>query len=392
MRILLLIFLAVVLPAAVYLAANGPMEPLVTGEKFLGELGKLAGPPTEPEPVEEPEPEPEPEPPVEPEPGVKEETPEPDQPEPKPAADAAALYAQGRFAEAAAAARDENRRALSALGAAFATAFPPPPEPYVVVVLTSGSEHEGFALDAIGEVRLMQPTGRAIGLPDSMIASKRELTPDQMVARTLPDIEKEAASGDVRRLLRATAAAFRIGRPDAAAPLLGRIVGADAQSVLQAISKDVPAEAKDALFRAYRDAAIARRAPAPVPVTVRGGDEDEEPERANPLQPKGDGPGRHGGSSSSRLVIQSEEAKKLVAQARPLREEGEALYEKIYTAGLDKAKADDIETAIRKYKSALDLYEKAILIEDNNMIYALVTGCSKKLFQLRFWKEQVGAR
>ena len=49
-------------------------------------------------------------------------------------------------------------------------------------------------------------------------------------------------------------------------------------------------------------------------------------------------------------------------------------------------------TAIRSYEKALELYEKALLREDSDTIFALVQGCSKKLFQLRFWKEQVGSK
>jgi len=397
MRIFLLIFLVFVLPAAVFWVGTGAAHPFDAAERFWYQAGQLVGSARE-EPKDDPILE-------EPEPPTDEEKREPagespvEKPEPEPKAkpDPAALFREGKFAEAARFATQTRQRTLAELGAAFAAAFPPPPEPYVVVALTSGSEHEGFALEALGEVRLMQPTGRAIGLPESMIASKRELTPAQMVERALPDIEKEATSGDTRRLLRATAAAFRIGRPDAAAPLIGRIVGADAQSVLQAISKDVPADVRDALFRAYRDAALAQRTDAPAAVTARANakaapEETDEPERTNPLQRKPDQPGGPGGSRSKRLAIQSEAAKKLMTQARPLREAGEALYQKVYAAGLDKAKPDDVEEAIRKYKSALDLYEKAIEIEDNDTIYALLTGCSKKLFQLRFWKEQVGSR
>ena len=251
--------------------------------------------------------------------------------------------------------------------------------------MNGGSQHEGFATESVGEVRLMQPTGSAIGLPDSMIIGKRELTREQAAERTLSKIDKIATGGDLRQLFRATAATFRVGRPDAAGPLLKRIIGAEAQEVLQAITKDVPAEAKDDLFRAYSEAAVARTTPAKPKVTVR----TDEPKRDNPLKK---GPTPRNGPRNKRLQIQDPKAKKLVADARPHREEGEKLFKKIYAGGLAKADPSDIDQAIRKYEYALELYEKAFIIEDNDAVYALLTGCSKQLFRLRFWKEQVGSK
>ena len=202
MRIFLLIFLVFLLPAAVYWASTGGGDPVDVAQRFLYQLGQLKGEETpkaeEPEPEAEPEKEEEKTPEKEPE--------EEKQPEPT-AADPDALYRQGAFVQAAEAAREESLRTLALLGAAFAKAFPPPGEPYMVVELTGGSKHEGFALEAIGEVRLMQPTGSAIGLPASMIVSKKELTAEEAAERTLARIEREAASGDMRKLFRATAAA-----------------------------------------------------------------------------------------------------------------------------------------------------------------------------------------
>ncbi|MHC4408649.1 MAG: hypothetical protein ACYS0F_06570 [Planctomycetota bacterium] len=382
MRIFLLIFLVFLLPAAVYWASTGGGDPVDVAQRFLYQLGQLKG--EETPKAEEPEPEPEEEEEDKPEPSKEPE--EEKRPEPT-AADPDALYRQGAFVQAAEAATEESLRTLALLGAAFAKAFPPPGEPYMVVELTGGSKHEGFALEAIGEVRLMQPTGSAIGLPASMIVSKRELSAEEAAERTLARIEREAASGDMRKLFRATAAAFRVGHPEAAAPLLERIVGAEAQSVLKAITKDVPAEAKDELFRAYSDAAIARKAPAkPVTVVQR-----DRPRRDTPLKADGSRTKLNGGRKK-RTEVKDAEAKKFMSKARPFRQEGEALYKKILAGGLAKADPDDIENAIRKYNAAMTLYEKAFEIEDNDTIYALLTGCSKQLFRLRFWKEQVGTR
>ncbi|MHC4939969.1 MAG: hypothetical protein ACYTHK_13455 [Planctomycetota bacterium] len=348
--------------------------------RFLYQLSQLKG-----EEVPEEEEEPEEEPLPEPEKAGKEPEVETPGPQPEVREDPDALYRAGEFAKAAAASTDESQRALAMLGAAFAKAFPPPAEPYLVVELTGGSKHEGFAIETPGEVRLMQPTGSAIGLPAAMIVQKKELTREEAAERTLARIEREAASGDMRRLLRATAAAFRVGRPEAAAPLLHRIIGADATSVLKAILKDAPADARDELFRAYSDAATARKVPPKPARVVR----NDRPRRDNPLQ---ENRTKLGTRKPKRIEIKDPKAKELVAKARPLREAADALHKRVFAAGLAKADPNDIETAIRKYEAAMELYEDAFIIEDNDTIYALLTGCSKRAFQMRYWKEQVGAR
>ena len=79
-------------------------------------------------------------------------------------------------------------------------------------------------------------------------------------------------------------------------------------------------------------------------------------------------------------------------KARPFRTEGERLFNKIQTDGLEKAKPDDIDQAIRKYEAAQKLYEQAWEREDSDTIFALVKACSGRLFRLRFFRDQVGKR
>ena len=201
------------------------------------------------------------------------------------------------------------------------------------------------------------------------------------------------ASGDARRIFRATAAAFRIGRADLAGPLLEKIVDADSTAVLKAITKDVSVTARDPLFRAYRDAVVTPEArPDPI-VTARTQPKRNDARnngRTNPLKLNG---ARNGKSSrNSKLDIKDPKARKWMVQARPLRLDGKKLYDAVAAAGLKQAELEDVETAIRKYEAALALYEKALEREDSDTIYVLVTGCSKRLFQLRFWKEQLGGR
>ena len=390
MRFLILILLVVILPAAVYWAVNGMAGPAETWERFAGQVDDIRrsqpdDPEPDPEPIRTKDPEREPEEkPAEPEPRKR--TPEPAVPR----TDPATLFAQGKF-EQAAAAFDDSRpraRALAQLGAAFRDAFPEPTELYLVVELKGGSTQEGYAIADGEELKLLDPTGRAIGLPKSLVVGRRSLEPNQVAERTLPRIRKEVESGDARRLFRATTAAFRIGRPEIAAPLLEKIVNADSGAILKAITKDVAPLARDSLFRAYTDAKVTRDPrPEPTPVVVRN--DPATTKRDNPLKLNGR---KKSTGRNSKFNVTDAKAREYMVQARPLRLEGKRLYDKVYVEGLDKADVADVEEAIRKYEAALALYEKALEREDDDTIYVLVTGCSKKLFQLRFWKEQLSGR
>jgi len=400
MRYIILVFLVLVLPAAVYWAVNGMADPADTWERFAGQVDDIRRSQPEPDPVPEEDPE-----------GKKEEEPEekPTQPEvvkkdPEPVVpgvDPARLFSEGKFREAVSAYGNSNARAraLAQLGAAFAEAFPEPTDDYLVVELRGGSTQEGYAVTDGAEVKLLDPTGRAIALPSSMIVGRRTLDKARTAERTLPRIEKEVASGDARRLFRATAAAFRIGRPDLAGPLLAKIVDADSTAVLKAISKDVAPLARDPLFRAYRDAVVtpeARPEPVVIARATPGRNGGSSRERDNPLKSDGSAVklngGRNGKKRNSKFDVTDAKAREYMVKARPLRMAGKKLYDKVSTDGLDAAKIADVENAIRKYDAALALYEKALEREDDDTIYVLVTGCSKKLFQLRFWKEQLGGR
>ncbi len=398
MRYLLLILLVVVFPGAVYWAVNGMADPVDTLDRFTGQLGDIRR--SQPDPVEEDvlEPPPEDEPKQEPE--IRETPVEQPRPEIRipvvSRREADALFVEGRFDEAATAYGDSRtrRRALAQLGVAFAQAFPPPTGEYLVVELRGGkSTMEGFNIGNDLELKLLDPTGRSIGLSAGMVATKRTISPDKVIQRTRPRIEIEAQSDDPRRLFRAAAAAFRIGRPDLAAPLLERLVKADQQTMLKAISKDVAPTAQVALFRAYSDAVIVPEdRPDPVETVAR-----PKTNGTNTTRKKnGSGALKLDGSKRKRrngkLTINDKQARKFMVEARPHRIEGKRLYEKIYADGLDNARPEDVDEAIRSYEKALALYEKALLREDTDPIFVLVQGCSKKLFQLRFWKEQVGSK
>ncbi|MEM8883759.1 MAG: hypothetical protein AAGD14_06820 [Planctomycetota bacterium] len=390
MRLLLLIFLVLVVPLAVYWTVNGGTPQEAAG-RLWGQIRELPGETPEPEP--EPLPDPKPEPEME----VIEVPPRPiDEPKPaKPAkADPDELFRAGKFEEAAAASTDERQRSLAQLGAAFAKAFPRPREPYVEIELKGGSRNEGFALDVPNEVRLMQPTGRAIGYPESMIVMKRELTEAQAAKRARALMAKEIEKGGATHLVRATAAALRMGLRAEAAELLPRIVALDTGDVIRVISKDVPADVRDALFRAYSNAAVAAQLPPPTREPDPKLEPEPEPEvkRTNPLTDPKPSRTKLGGSRKKRTEVEDSQARSLMSKARPHREHGDQLFKKVQSGGLKSADPDEVNQAIRSYETALDLYEKAFLREDNDTIYALMTGCSKRLFQLRFWKDQLGQR
>lgn len=407
MRYILLVLLVFVFPASVFWAINGMATPADTWVMFSGQLDDIRR--SQPEPVEEepiPEP-PSPEDPDEREPEEREPEIQPvekkstpiELPSVTPLRKADRLFVEGLFAEAVAAYGDTRarRRALAHLGEAFAQAFPTPDGEYLVVQLRGGSSTlEGYNIGDDRELKLLDPTGSKIGLPATMIASRRNVDPDKVIQRTRPRIEKEAASNDPRRLFRATAAAFRIGRPDLAAPLLERLVKADQKAMLKAIRTEAEPGARDALFRAYSDAVFEEEV-RPEPVVTTSATTGNGPRKAKPKRGNGGSgrltlDGRKRKPRRGKMKVQDEQARKLLIEARPYSKKGKSLYEKISAGGLKDASLDDVEAAIRNYEKALDLYEKAREREDSDPIYALVTGCSKKLFQLRFWKEQVGGR
>jgi len=394
MRYLILIFLVLVLPAGVYWAVNGMASPEDTWERFAGQVDDIRrSQPDDPEPEPEPEPKKEKK---EEEPEEKPDVPDPVKKDPEPVApraDPVELFAKGKFAAAVDAYGDAagRGRALARLGVAMTEAFPEPTGFYLIVDLRGGSTQEGFIIADGAEIKLMDPTGRAISIPSSLVRGRQAYPPEKAEERVYPRIQKEVASGDVRRLFRATSAAFRMGRPDWAAPLLEKVVQADSSAVLKAIATDVPALARDPLFRAYTDAVVTRDV-RPDPVTVVRNDPKKTngtSKRDNPLKLNG---GKKSPGRNSKFTVTDSKAKEYMVQARPLRLEGKRLYDKIYGEGLDNANVADVEQSIRKYEAALALYEKALEREDDDTIYVLVTGCSKKLFQLRFWKEQLGGR
>ena len=147
----------------------------------------------------------------------------------------------------------------------------------------------------------------------------------------------------------------------------------------KAIEKEISSDHRAAVHRAYAAAAISFQAREVVVKTKPRQNGLKKDPRSKP-------------GKGSRLKVQDAKAKEYMQKARPFRTEGERLFNKISADGLDKADPNEIDEAIRKYKSALSLYEKALEREDTDLIFSLVKGCSSRLFRLRFFRDQVGKR
>jgi len=344
-------------------------------ERFNEQFWKLGG--TRPPP---PEPERAPEPRTYPEakktlPGK---TPESDGPNPVPDSKTQAhldrspteLFAEGKFAEAARSRGNDRLRSLARFGDALGRALPAWSYPYMIVRLSRGRTQEGFVRESDTELTVMQASGSSMSIPKSLVVG-RETIPEEH------HVLVATVGNDSRKLLRGAAICFRLGRPGDAAGLLRRIV--DADGTPRAIEKEIPPDHRAEIHRAYAEAAISLQIPTPIVKTTP---------RANPL--KKDPRSRPG--TSSRLKIKDAQARKLMGKARPLRLEGERLFKKIQLDGLKKADPNDIDQAIRKYEAAQKLYEQAWEREDSDTIYAIVKGCSGRLFRLRFFRDQIGKR
>lgn len=398
-RFVLFLLFVVVLPFSAYWLTHGGIGDFAQEVRALRGTrpASLSREADRPEPGTEPEPEPEPEPGVEPEPkpepGVEPEPkpePGPDHPtpEPEPKGDedplvrAYRLFDAGRFEEAAEAfhGQNETRRGIALLGAALVAAFPKriPDGDYLLIETRFGGADEGYAEEREDSVKLTDPTGKSAVYPNSVLSKRTRLVGDAAIDHIANQVRIEGESADVtgKRLFVLAEKACRIGRPDAMAPLLERLLALDEKEpfFLASIRERVPAAAQGRLYRAFAACELPRldeeAEVARVPRHLGG---DKPPPRTVPRDlPK----------------IENAEVRRLLDEARPLRVAGLKLYRKVILAGLDGARMEDIDEAIHKLQASIDLYEKAVMIEDLDFVYAIMRPVSRYLFQLRFWKQQ----
>jgi len=377
-RALLFLFLVVLVPAAVYWGGNG-----MSFASLPAELRELREPRPEatpapapeqppPEPEREPEPEPEPPPPT-----------EPPTPKEAPRERAERLYREGDFAQAAAAFQgvDERRHALAELGATFVRAFPPhlPDAPYAIVETRTGESYEGFTGIQGGLVTIVDVTGKSLALPESAIATRRDLAPDavrERIARQAADGVTETSGPRVFALIQAACA---VGRPDAAAPLLARALELDEKDpyFLRSIRGRVGPEWQKDMYRAF--------ATAQAPVLMA----HDEPVVKVPSHLGGR---PNGGPSVPESSATNPKVRELMREAAPYRKRGEQLYREIVLKGADASTLADVNAAIEAFDKALALYEKAVQIEESDALYAVMQSASRLNFHLRFWRQQLEGR
>jgi hypothetical protein len=387
-RLLLLLFLALFLPAWLYWAASGFREPTETALRLRQEIAALSGERPAAAPTTPPPPAPEP---PEPPPGKEEaekpeppEPPEPPKPAPPPPPAPKELLLEGKFDESLRAATSEVEKADAKLAIALREAFPPdvPNAPYVRIRTAGGAVYEGFAEETAGQIRILRPGGSSMAFPNSAVTDRQFLARDEALAAMENSIRMQAGEPGAAApaLFQAMEQALRIGRPSAAAPALLRILDTDLSAALfpTSVRQRVPAERQSEIHRAYI-ACMNARAPKEAAPSVRaprklGGDEAPRTPRI--------------GEPS----LKDPKAKELVSQAAESRRAGEALYEKIQIDGLKGAKGRDIESAIRLLEKAIDDYLKAQEIEESGAIQSAITACSRKSRNLRFWQMQVEAR
>lgn len=378
-RLSLLVFFAFVIPAGAFWASHGFRPLHETTRHFREQVRALGGErpksPEEPKPVvgqvAGPETAPGPETPPEPPPVAPPRTPTFEE-----------LFLQGKFAAAASAPADEKSRSVARLGNALAAAFPVslPPGRYLRVIARGGVAFEGFAEETPEGIRLMQATGASLTLPTDTVTSKQEVPKETAIATLVEKIAKQGKDpgAKVPGLFLLMEQALRLGRPDAAAPILLRVVAMDVESALfpNSVRTRVPADRQPEVQRAYI-ACMGAHAPQEVVAAPRPTLGREEPLR--PAKPSG-------------ALVKDPRALALLDQAAPIRLEGERLYRKVNDAGLKEANGSDISEAIRLLEQAIDLYGQAMEIEDSNGVQALITACSKKSRNLRFWQLQVESR
>lgn len=304
-------------------------------------------------------------------------------------------YRAGRFAIAAKqyAGLDDRMRSLSDLGAAFSTAVPEslPSGRYFVVRTRTGEDYEGFGRESGGLLTLTSASGKSQSFPRDALSQTNTLSRDEAIDRIAVRVRREAADPGLRgsQLFALIEEAFAAGRPDVAAPLLGRALEIDEDKpfFLSSVRNRIDSEHQPAMYRAFAACQVSQIMAQPdsdpiatvqAPKTLTGTTETK----------RFDGTTRRRGGNP----IKSKEARALMRQAAPLRKEGQDLYRSLYSTPLTEIDVREIDKAVDLLDRAAALYEKAILIEDADEIAALMRHCSKLNFQLRFWKQQAEGR
>jgi len=378
-RLLLFFVLVIALPLGVYWASHGFEGPGAALGRFSAEVRAWRG---EAPPAPPPTPKPEATDIVEKPPEIPEPPPTP--PASNPEERALEHFRAGRFHEAAReyAGHNEEQRALAELGAALARAFPKnvPDLPYLVAESSGGSPFEGFFEESGGSVRLTDPGGRSMSLPSTSLYSRSELPRAKALERIAGQIREESALSNLSgaRLFALLQRAFAIDRADVAAPLLARAMAIDDDEhyFLSSVRRRAPEAHHGALYRAYSSCQLSKPPPT-------------ESVAARTPTRIGEGTARPAGQRSG---VKDKRALELMAEASPLRSEGERLYRRIAIQEPRDVELADIDEAIRLLDKAATLYDKAMAIEDHNEISALLRHSSKLLFSLRFWKQQLEGR
>ncbi len=439
MRIALFLLLVVVVPVGVFWAGQGFRTPDETWSTFRRQAsalpGRQSGAPRKGEPNDQEQTDGDvpdqgaPKKPETPEKGAgssgkpKRDTqpdpkdkpkvnPQPKAPPPDPLTLAHQAFSAGDFEKAAKlfAGRDEVRRGWARLGSAFLRAFPKglPQGAYIVVTTRGGDKVEGFTRETAGGLRIEEATGRSQTYPNAAITGRREIPRDIALQRVADRIrlegEDQATTGT--RLFALVEAACRADRPAAAATLLERLLQKDEQKpfFLSAVRHRVPAESQKELYRVFAQCELAKLERQEPAALLRNGSEDtsgtdgeaidEAPRdrgdpkpRSRPNRLKLDG-SRKGKRRGNKNRVRHPKALARLRDAAPYRKRALKLYRDLVKKGVANASTAEIEAVINPFQKAYDLYEKAVLIEDHDDIYALLRPCSRILFQLRFWKQQ----
>ena len=391
-RLSLLVFLVVVVPVTVFWFGQGMTAPGETLDRFKDQVASLGG--GLPEPTVTPKPEPEPDPERDPEPDTPKPAPDPERPKPDPEPDPIptpkdpeALFAAGRFAPAAEAftGKDARKRGLALLGQAFLEAFPPdtPRGEYLVVKTQFGDEYDGFATTSGDMVKLTTFAGKSQTVPNKAISSRRPLTLDAARDRVAQRARDESRSDKAKgsRVFALIQESCRADRPDGVAVLLARALELDQDEpyFLSSVRNRVPSERQGALYRAFLDCELpqmeaietASTTPTTTPPKINGTRPKPPPVEATSKNPK---------------------VAALMTKARPMRVAGLRQYRAIVRKGVRNAGLAAVNEAITSLQGALDLYEKAVLIEESDAIYGMLRPLSRYVFQLRFWKQQLEGR
>ncbi len=408
-RILLLLLLVVVIPGAVYWATNGMDDAGATVEHFASGLSDLRGaqpvrpatkpkadpPKTDDDPSKD-DPSKDDDQPTnkDGDPKSPDQTPperhdqDPEDADPK-KTDPDKLFARGEFDAAATAytGRDARRRGLSLLGGAFLKAFPEqtPRGEYYVITTNFGDTYEGFLRDSVGLTKLTGFNGKSQTVPENAIRSRRPLTLAQARERVLERaralVENKKTTG--ARVFAHIQEACRANRPDAVAVLLEPALALDEQKpyFLSSVRQRVPSSHQGALYRAFLDCEL--------PALEDTDTVSNTTKRVSPLKKIGEGtrkkPVKEPKTTNAKVLA-------LLRKAAPLKTDGIAEYRAIVRKGVDNSTVREVSSAISKLQKALDLYEKAVILEDSDEIYAILRPLSRYTFQLRFWKQQLEGR